>query len=63
MMITMKGFSLRLSDLKNHVDVFEIKIQKDRLPDYLSPGNTFMGKYVIRNAVSYNRIFKENLLR
>jgi hypothetical protein len=26
MMVTMKGFSLRLSDLKNHVDVFEIKI-------------------------------------
>jgi len=63
MMVTMKGFTLRLADLRKRVDVFEIKIQKERLPQYLAAGNTFMGKYLINKAVSYNQIYKLNLLR
>jgi hypothetical protein len=59
----MKGFTHRLADLRNRVDVFEIKIQKERIPTFLTAGNTFMGKYLINKAVSYNNIFKHNLLR
>lgn len=63
MMVTMKQFSSRLNDLRSRIDVFEIKIQNERLPQYLTPGNTFMGKFVVRKAVSYNKIFKIGLLK
>jgi Ca2+-binding EF-hand superfamily protein len=32
MMTTMKQFSSRLNDLRSRIDVFEIKIQNERLP-------------------------------
>jgi hypothetical protein len=37
-------------------------IKQDQLPDYLMPGNTFLGKYKISQMISYREIIGKKLL-
>jgi hypothetical protein len=37
-------------------------IKQDQLPDYLMPGNTFLGKYKINQMISYREIIEKKLL-
>jgi len=37
-------------------------IKQDQLPDYLMPGNTFLGKYKINQMISYREIIGKKLL-
>lgn len=38
------------------------QLRSYRLPEFLEPGNLFLGKYLVREVVSYNQIIDKGLL-
>lgn len=64
------GFNLKVAtaisevikDLQGHMNDLQCSIKQDQLPDYLMPGNTFLGKYNIKQIISYREIIGKKLL-
>ena len=48
-----KDFSHRVSDFTDRLEIFTAAISKERLPSYLMPGQSFLGRYYIEQVMSY----------
>ena len=56
MNLAFKDLNERLLDITAKCDVFSLQISQDRIPDYLVPGNYFLGQYLITDIISYANI-------
>jgi hypothetical protein len=64
MMLTIvREVSPNIDDLGHRIRILTMQIKVNRLPDYLQPDNLFLGKYLIKDVVSYNTIYEKNLLK
>ena len=61
MVSTMREFTIRMSDITERVSTLNDCIAKDRLPQYLKPGNNFLGKFQVDDFIPYIKIFNESL--
>lgn len=61
MNLAFKDLNERLIDITAKCDVFSLQIRQDRIPEYLKPGNYFLGQYLITDIISYGNIESEKV--
>ena len=61
--VAMKELSDRLNDIQLKCEVLAKQFREQRFPEYLKPGNDFMGQYRILEVVSWNKIHDYDLLK
>ena len=61
MNLAFKDLNERLLDITSKCDVFSLQIRQDRIPEYLKPGNYFLGQYLITDIISYANIETEKV--
>ena len=52
---------MKLETFNHRINIFNAVLKRDKLPSYLMPGETLLGKYQIEQVVTYRRIITENL--
>ena len=57
-----RELSDRLVDITFKCDGFSMQVRQNRVPDYLMPGNLFLGQYMIKDILTYRRILTEKLM-
>jgi len=62
MNLAFRELSDRLSEITSKCDVFSLQITNERLPKYLTPGNHFLGQYLITDVISFIKIEKHKLM-
>lgn len=53
---------LFLGGLEKKIDSFSLQIRQQRVPDFLMPGEIFLGKYMIIDIIPYTKIYREKLM-
>lgn len=56
-----KELNERLLEITSKCDVLSLQMRQSRLPDYLKPGNMFLGQYKILDAVPYQKMLIDKL--
>ena len=63
MNLAFKDLNERLLDITAKCDIFSLQIRQDRIPDYLTPNNYFLGQYLITDIISYSKMEEEKVYR
>ena len=63
MNVVFKELNDRLVEVTHKCDTFSLQVIQDRLPEYLQPGNHFLGQYKIEKLLSMREISKGNMMR
>ena len=63
MNLAFKDLNERLLDITAKCDIFSLQIRQDRIPEYLTPNNYFLGQYLIADIISYSKIEDEKVYR
>ena len=61
MNLAFKDLNERLLDITAKCDVFSLQIRRDRIPEYLTPSNYFLGQYLITDIIAYTKIEEEKV--
>jgi hypothetical protein len=50
-----------LNDVTERINLMSLGVKQATIPSYLSPGQTFLGKFFIQNILSYREIIDGDL--
>jgi hypothetical protein len=60
--ISFKELNERLLDITSKCEILSLQVKQNRIPDYLQPGNHFLGQYMITEVISQKRILQDKLM-
>ena len=60
--ISFKELNERLLDITQKSEVLSIQMKHNRIPEYLDPGNHFLGQFQIKEVLTYKKILQEKLM-
>lgn len=60
--VSFKELNERLLDITQKSEVLSMQVKQNRIPEYLLPGNDFLGQFSIKEVLTYKKILSEKLM-